>query len=505
MADFEKLSSKNFPAAIQLSCAAIIASFLGLGLFILFLAGGIADKVRLDAESKLVANELDRQVQLLARDQAQVSHWDDTVFALSQRIDHSFVREEIAGWLWEDFDIETSIVVSAANKPLVVVERDTVLDPSEGVAFAASVEDLVSVARQNYMAHRRSAGSGFVGPDKPLSKDTEMFAADIRQVDGKMGLVMAQAIIPDDEATLPDGAPLVLITFKPASDALLETMGKTLGLSDFQILHASDVHPDLASMPAAPGVAVAPGAAAGPVMAAWTSARPSVTIWRLSAIPMLVLLALVAGTLIFVARRSAASLSALEASERQNRFLALHDALTGLPNRVQFDRALDDAITTGRYDRCAILCIDLDRFKAVNDTYGHQAGDTVIRTVANRIAETVGDAGIAARIGGDEFIVLLHNEIDKDSVLWRCDQLIESVCRPILFEGGTAAVGASIGVAWWPDDALTAKTVIRSADEALYSAKELGRGRAYFAGMPAAAANISAKPDCEDAPRVVNG
>jgi diguanylate cyclase (GGDEF)-like protein len=505
MADFEKLSGKNFPAAIQLSCVAIIAAFLGLGLFILFLAGGIADKVRLDAENKLVANELDRQVQLLARDQSQVSHWDNTVFALSERIDEAFVREEIAGWLWEDFDIETSIVVSADSKPLVVVERDRVLDPSEGVVFAASVEDLVSEARQNYMEQRREAGGRFVGPDKPLSKGNEMFAADIRQVDGQMGLVMAQAIIPDDEASLPDGAPQVLITFKPVTEELLQTMGETLGLADFQILHAADVHPDLASMPATPGAAVALGDAAHPVHAAWTSARPSATIWRLSAIPMLVLLALVAGALMFVARRSAASLSALEASERQNRFLALHDALSGLPNRVQFDQALEDVISAGRYDRCAILCIDLDRFKTVNDTYGHQAGDTVIRTVANRIAETVGDAGIAARIGGDEFIVLLHNEIDKDSVSWRCDQLIESVCRPILFEGGTAAVGASIGVAWWPDDALTAKTVIRSADEALYIAKELGRGRAYFAGMPVTAVDKATKPVCDRAPRAVNG
>lgn len=499
MADFETTPNRNYPAAVQLSCVAIIAAFLLLGLFILFVAGGIADKVQLEAENKLVANELDRQVQLLARDQSQVSHWDDTVFALSESVDQSFVEEEIAGWLWEDFDIETSIVVSAEDKPLVVVERDRVLDPSEGEAFVASVMNLVSAARQNYMAQRRATGNRYVGPQKPLSKGKELFAAEIRQVNGQMGLVVAQAIIPDDEASLPDGQPQVLITFKPVTEALLENMARTLGLSDFKILHASEAHPDLASMPVAPGAAVAPGSDKGPVLAAWMSARPSAIIWRLSMVPMLVLLALVAGTLIFVARRSAASLRALETSERQNRFLALHDALTGLPNRVQFDRALEDAIEAGRYDRCAILCIDLDRFKAVNDTYGHQAGDTVIRTVADRIAKSVGSAGIAARIGGDEFIVLLHDQTDRDSVLWRCDQLIESVCRPVMFEGGTADVGASIGVAWWPDDALTAKAVIRSADEALYMAKELGRGRAHFAGALAAAATKAVKADHEHA------
>ena len=474
----DKLSKKSLPAAIQLSCAAIVAAFLALGLFVLFLAGSIADKVRLEAENQLVTNELDRQIQLLARDQSQISYWDKTVDAIAERIDPDFVDEEMAGWLWEDFGIETTIVVSADGRPRVVVEQDKVLEPHEGLAFVAAAEDLASTARRNYLRQRRATDTGYIVAGHPLHSGSRMFVSDIRPVNGRMGLIVAQAIIPDEDAVLPEGAPQVLLTFKPVSPELLQSMGKTLGLSDFRILPKADVHPDLASMP------VGQGATGNPIMAEWLTAAPSNTIWSMSAIPVLALLALVAGTLMFVARRSAAALRALETSEQQNRFLALHDALTGLPNRLQFDRALEDAISMGRYDRCAILCIDLDRFKAVNDTFGHQAGDVVIKTVANRIAETVGEAGIAARIGGDEFIVLFTNELDKDSVLWRCDRLIESVCKPVRFEGGAADVGASIGVAWWPDDALTAKAVIRSADEALYLAKELGRGRACIAGTP---------------------
>lgn len=106
-----------------------------------------------------------------------------------------------------------------------------------------------------------------------------------------------------------------------------------------------------------------------------------------------------------------------------------------------------------RRDRCAILCMNLDRFKAVNDTYGHQAGDTVIKTLANRIAGAVGETGMAVRIGGDEFIVLLRDRLDHQNVLGLCDELISSVCEKINFDGGSAMVGASIGVAWWPDDA----------------------------------------------------
>jgi len=478
MLGIAKLPKTGLPGAIQLSCAAIIAAFLALGLFVLFLAGGIADRVRLEAENQLVTNELDRQIQLLARDQSQISYWDDSVVAIADRIDPDFVREEIAGWLWEDFGIETTLVVSDDGRPRVVVERDSVLEPRQGVAFVAAAEDLVAAARRNYLKRRRATDGGYFVPGNPLRKSSQLFVSDIRPVDGRMGFVVAQAIIPDEEALLPDGAPQVLLTFKPVSPELLQTMGKTLGLSDFRILPQAEAHPDLASMQ------VGKGATGYPVVAEWQSAAPSNAIWSLSAIPVLALLALVAGALVFVARRSSAALHALETSEKQNRFLALHDALTGLPNRLQFDRALEDTISMGRYDRCAILCIDLDRFKAVNDTFGHHAGDAVIKTVANRIAETVGEAGIAARIGGDEFIVLLNDGLDKDTVLWCCDQLIQSVCEPVHFEGGTADVGASIGVAWWPDDALTAKAVIRSADEALYLAKKLGRGRACCAGVP---------------------
>ncbi|HQF31577.1 MAG TPA: GGDEF domain-containing protein, partial [Hyphomicrobiales bacterium] len=211
-------------------------------------------------------------------------------------------------------------------------------------------------------------------------------------------------------------------------------------------------------------------------------------IWDRTLPLLAVLLGLAAVSLVFIAMRYGRALAALHRSEAQNRFLALHDALTGLANRLHFDRALEDIIAEGAQDRCAILCVDLDRFKAVNDTYGHQAGDAVIVTVAHRIAETVGGAGLVARVGGDEFIVLLRDGLERDNVLWLCDSVIERVCEAVVFDGGSANVGASIGVAWWPDDALTAKTVIRSADEALYRAKEEGRGRAYLAGETGARA-----------------
>jgi diguanylate cyclase (GGDEF)-like protein len=198
---------------------------------------------------------------------------------------------------------------------------------------------------------------------------------------------------------------------------------------------------------------------------------------------MAVLAVLITFGLMFFAVRYGKVVRRIEESEAHNRFMAEHDALTGLPNRLQFDTELENIVSRGMQDRCAIICADLDKFKQVNDTFGHQAGDAVIKTVAERIAEQVGERGLTARVGGDEFIILLRDGLDPDQVLALCDNIIETVSEEIVFDNGQAAVGASIGVAWWPDDAMTAKTVIRSADQALYRDKELGRGQTVSAKM----------------------
>jgi diguanylate cyclase (GGDEF)-like protein len=467
--------TRNLTLAIYWWCAAVLVVFAASSVLIVTMAGMIADTAHVEDEKALIRHDVHQQIILMARDQAQISHWDDTVRALGEQIDGAFVEREIADWLWDDFGIETTIVVSAENTPLVTVHQDEILHPSEGAGIIADTTDLVAAARRNYRQRRKKKGDGFMVPGNPLTGPNPVYVWDVRPVDGRMMFVVAQAIIPDRDAVLRDGAPLVLVTLKPATITMVSDLHETHDLNDFAIVERADVPDEVTSIP------IGIEGDTHEVFAVWRMSSPSEIILARSITPLLGLLILAATALFLVARRSGAALNALQESEAQNRFLAQHDALTELPNRVQFDQALEHIITKGRQDRCAILCLDLDRFKAVNDTYGHHAGDVVIKVIAGRIAETVGAAGMAARIGGDEFIILLCDELDRESVLQRCDQIIRSVCRTVTFEGGVAEVGASIGVAWWPDDALTAKAVIRSADEALYRAKELGRGRTCLA------------------------
>lgn len=457
-------------------CAIVIAIFAGANLYVLQTAGTVAEALRKDVEQHLVRNEIDRQVEMVARDQSQVSHWDASVKALGERIDADFVQDEIVDWLWGDFGIQTTIVVAPDGTGRLTVFKDRLLKPGDGRNAVRENADLIKEAQNRYMQRREAREGGFFVPDESLPDSDPVYASGIRILDGQIGVMVVQAIVPSDAALLPDGPPQTLLTFKPLGPRTFAAIADKLGLTSFKIGAVAPVAEGLESL------GLDGGAGSRQFQAVWRIASPSEEIWRRAMPSLLTLLALVGVALLFVALRFGRMLTALQDSLRRNRFLALHDALTGLPNRLQFDRCLEDIIAEGAQARCAILCLDLDRFKSINDTYGHQAGDAVIKTVADRISRGVGGAGMTARIGGDEFIILLRDKLDRDHVLWLCDTLIESVCEPVRFEGGAGSVGASIGVAWWPDDALTAKTIIRSADEALYRAKENGRGRAYLAG-----------------------
>ena len=177
-------------------------------------------------------------------------------------------------------------------------------------------------------------------------------------------------------------------------------------------------------------------------------------------------------------------------AEDQIRFLAMHDPLTGLSNRVQLQMRLEQGIVRAkrRGQSIGLMCIDLDRFKEVNDTFGHHAGDAVLRAVARRFEARIGDNGMVARIGGDEFIVAVTGNVDRDHLAWLGDAFVEDASMPVSFHGHELVIGASVGIAIWPHAGQTAREVITAADLLLYRAKGDGRGRATIGGIDAPAA-----------------
>jgi diguanylate cyclase (GGDEF)-like protein len=181
------------------------------------------------------------------------------------------------------------------------------------------------------------------------------------------------------------------------------------------------------------------------------------------------------------AHRLAIALSKTARDERLHR-QAHYDPLTSLPNRLLFlDRLNQElASATAGLGRAALLYIDLDHFKRVNDTVGHAAGDQLLIIVAQRLRSCVKDGDTVARLGGDEFTVILRNVSDPDSARSVAERIIESLQLPVNIGGKDHYVAASIGITLFPDDGHTLEELMRNADTAMYRAKDLGRGRAMF-------------------------
>ena len=176
-----------------------------------------------------------------------------------------------------------------------------------------------------------------------------------------------------------------------------------------------------------------------------------------------------------------------KAAEQRIEHLARHDPLTDLPNRTLFwERLLQEIALTKRYGTpFALLCLDLDRFKAVNDTLGHPAGDALLRAVAARIKAVVRTEDTVARMGGDEFVVIMTGSGQPASGRALAERLIQAMVPPIEIEGQAVSVGVSIGIALAPYDSTDPDGLYKAADLALYRAKADGRNTFRFATQQA--------------------
>jgi diguanylate cyclase (GGDEF)-like protein len=174
-------------------------------------------------------------------------------------------------------------------------------------------------------------------------------------------------------------------------------------------------------------------------------------------------------------------ISRAQAGSHRSRRSQDEDTLTGAANRAFFDATLDAALEiSGPTDRLTVLFLDLDRFKAVNDTLGHAVGDLLLRTVGDRLRTALRQSDLLARLGGDEFGILLQSELTQAELTELSRRLIDLLQRPYLIDGHIINIGASAGIASAPEDGTTRDQLLRSADLALYHSKATGRGTFTF-------------------------
>jgi diguanylate cyclase (GGDEF)-like protein/PAS domain S-box-containing protein len=172
----------------------------------------------------------------------------------------------------------------------------------------------------------------------------------------------------------------------------------------------------------------------------------------------------------------------LETQKNELDYQAHHDSLTGLPNRVYFHRKLQEGIDKSKLDdnKLALFFIDLDYFKEINDSLGHEVGDEVLKTVTSRLRESLRKDDIAARLGGDEFTVIMQSLEHGEDASLLAEKIIKALSAPMLIDGNKLQISCSIGISLYPDDAQEEKDLLKYADIAMYRAKDEGRSNFQF-------------------------
>lgn len=457
-------------AVIAIFFACFVAGFLAINI-----AANEANEYAGRAERSLVHAEIEYLTERAIREQAEASFWDETIqnVVVPNTPNSSFVQELFTDWLISEFDFSEFTLINAENDVVMIAPPQDVNKSNENSNIISATSDLVALARKHYEDQRYKIGSKFMVDSEDGEIVPEIQAYAFRNWNGVPSIIIAQVMIAESLPYAPrDGEETVLISVKPLSPTFVSSLAAKIGIDKASIASASEDQdgfervnmPDLA--------------AASSLAFNWQPNQPRAAILT-AALPVAatatIFLAII---LTFVLRNNAMVLGSLARSEAHNKFLATHDTLTGLANREKFENALNRAVDVYVGQKFCVMFIDLDKFKQANDQHGHDAGDLVLQTIAERISKGIAEKGLVARIGGDEFVALITANLNDDEIRWLADRLIDACCKPIQFENTNIQVGASVGIAMAPHDGSTPNAILKAADNALYYSKRNGRGLA---------------------------
>jgi diguanylate cyclase (GGDEF)-like protein len=393
--------------------------------------------------------------------------WDDAVLNLRIQKD-AWIAENLAEWVSSYFGHDEVYLLDARDSPVRAVSQgkrvpDIAYDKNRDAigALVAELREQMSQASAG-LADSTEAITGLGVIDRVLMND------------GGAAIISVRPIVPGTDAVQQaPGTEFLHVSVRRIDADVDQIIAKKYGLEHFHFDRVGVVHPDHISAPVLNN--------SGRILGyfSWLPYRPALQL-LLETAPIVVgsLLAggLVVGTLMLRLRRTSAR---LEMSEANATFLAFHDPLTRIPNRALFADRFERALAGRRHkaSRLAVHSIDLDRFKSVNDTLGHPAGDELLRQVAGRLNGAIGTLDTVARLGGDEFAVLQVEIGDVSEALRVSAAIVEACERPFDIHGQQVIISASVGVVYVQSDELSSDDLMRQADIALYEAKAGGRGR----------------------------
>ena len=442
-----------------------------------------ADEVAIEHEKRLVSRAMVNFGNRILRELESAASNEEAVRRIREKFDHDWLHNRVGLWLRNSFDHDFVFVTDSSNKLVYALLGRNSVEPKW---FNSILPELTPTL--DYIRGTRADGNldGAVRiSDARRPEGQPNRATLVQRFLGRPAAVAAVLVAPTEHvAGAERSSSPVVLSVKFMDDDVLSDIAGRLQLESLHLQDRDNV---------ADGKYLyeLKDDAGTPVMRlAWTPKKPGAEIVT-SVIPFIAIafagFGLLAALIHGYMRRTAATIAQ---GEQRLRYLALHDPLCGLPNRNYFGERLEEVITAVHLGgpTAAVLYIDLDHFKDVNDTLGHPVGDELIRGVTSRLSDLLRPEDLVSRLGGDEFAVIVIGSVDTTSLQRVADRIITSICTPYSVNGHNILIGASIGIAII-DHRFSGGTadVMRYADMALYRAKNEGRNRAciYDAAMDA--------------------
>ena len=487
----------QFAGGLLVLLLAAFGLFLAAMVFSLHLSVEKSDDMSAERQRRELAQAVSNVLDDVSQAQEGVALWDMLLDELAKpKPDQAWLDENVGTLLHRLFNQDVIFILGPDDAPVYASVNGQAASPSMYLSYQAAIKRFVDLARGRISRpnndHERLPGQAPATEATLRTTPSAVHATDLAIVQDRPAVVSAMHIDHFQmRPATPGAAPhnlLVSVRYIDGDFLYAFSRGNLvegLHYHPERVHHDDDGERELA-------LTSSDGAPIGYLM--WRPDLPGSELWR-AMLPAFV--SMIGGALVIVAflalrtyrllRDQQSHLSALrsahvelKASEAHAQHLAFHDVLTGLANRAYFATFVDQALVRRQPDSsCAVLLLDLDHFKQVNDTWGHAAGDALIQEFARRVKAILGPDDVIARLGGDEFAVLAQNTSEASAnALTR--RILAEVRAPFELLGGRAFVGASIGIAMAPRDATTRSELMRKADIALYRAKESGRNQYCF-------------------------
>jgi len=437
--------------------------FLVLGLATWWAAERLDSKTATD-ERRAVGAQLTEEMVRLPQEQDSSIVWDDAVLNLRSN-NQTWIANNLTEWLSTFYGHDRVYVIAPEGRVVRAAEGEREIGQALDRRDASSVEPLIRdfrAALSNASDNTEDSNAAITGLGL---LDT------VRLGDGQLALVSIRPIVPDTEAvTQSAGTEFIHISVKVLSEKWLRSVAEIAGLNDIRSTSLSERTGFLPVQNRA-------GRVVG--FLDWLPRRPAASLLVETAPLTLSLIGAVlaglGGTIFWLRRTSIL----LQTSQARTNFFASHDTLTGAANRVLFEEKLHEALAYKHLakTKVALVSIDLDGFKEVNDTFGHAAGDELIKQVVKRISSTLPEEATLARFGGDEFALVQPGLVSEAHARWVFESLVQTFHDPFILANDSVEVTASFGIALEEGASISPEELLRRADVALYVAKGAGRNR----------------------------